>query len=158
LVTRSDVQVCCALTNAYSADLRKLAQSGTPLYLYIFSEARQVRKDSLVASAGAENRVEFDLVAKQYRVTRSARKDTVVQSGLDSALGVSVQFEGVQALPKEKVQPAESYYFVVWAVLGKARVEAFGGKEIDLMYFWNYTRPTLTTEAFKGEQFLAFPK
>jgi hypothetical protein len=158
LLTRDDVRVRCTVANAYSGELRKLAQSGTPILLYVFAEARQVRKDSLVSNAVAENKLELDLVAKQYRVTRSAGQDTVVSPNLDSALAATARCSGLAVLPKEKVQPATSYYFVVWAVLGKTRVEALANKEIDLMYFWRYNRPTLKTEPFKGEQFLASTK
>jgi hypothetical protein len=158
IVTRQDVMVSCEVANAFPADIKKLAQSGTPILLYVFAEARQVQKDSLVGSAVAEKRLEYDLVAKQYRVTGGGGGDTLTFAILDSALAACAGFARIAVLPKDKIKPDKSYYFIMWAVLGKAKVEALANKEIDLMYFWNYQRPSLRTDPFKGGQFLAFPK
>jgi hypothetical protein len=156
VITRQDVMVSCDVANAFTADLKKLAQSGTPILLYVFAEARQVQKDSLVGNTAAEKRLEYDLVAKQYRVT--GRGDTLAFTSLDSALAACAGFARLAVLPKDKINPDKSYYFIMWAVLGKAKVEALANREIDLMYFWNYQRPSLRTDPFKGGQFLAFPK
>jgi hypothetical protein len=158
VVTSQEVRAGCDVVNAYPLELRKLAQSGTPILLYVFTEARQVRKDSLVGSCAAENGIEYDLLAKQYRVRRSVQADTLLFSNLDSALAASARFNGMNVIPKEKIDPQKSYYFIMWAVLGKTKVEALGNKEIDLMYFWNYSRPSLRTDPFLGEQFLAIPQ
>jgi hypothetical protein len=157
-VTLKDVKVSCSVVNAYPQEMKRLALSGTPVLLYVFTEARQVEKDSLVATVAAENRIEYDLVDKRCRLVRSASGDTLIFSSLDSALTASTAFGRVAVLSKMQIRADRSYYFIMWAVLGKTRVEALGNREIDLMYFWNYKRPTLRTDPFKGEQFLAFPK
>jgi hypothetical protein len=158
VVTRQDVMVGCQVANAFPAQIKKLAQSGTPILLYVFAEARQVKKDSLVGSVVAEKRLEYDLVARQYRVTGGGGKDTLTFASPDSALAACAGFARLAVLPKDKIKPDKSYYFIMWAVLGRVKVEALANKEIDLMYFWNYKRPTLRTGPFKGGQFLAFPK
>jgi hypothetical protein len=158
IVTGKNVAVNCTVANAFTKDLKKLAQSGTPLFLYVFVEARTAGNDSLVASSGAENLIVYDLVAKRFLVKRSTDRDTAVFPTPDSALSCSSRFTGVSVLAKEEIFARTSYYFIVWAVLGKARVEALGNNEIDLMYFWNYKRPTIKTEPFTGERFLEVQK
>lgn len=158
MVTSQSVAVDCAIANAYTKDLKKLAESGTPILLYLFIEARLLANDSLVATSGAENLLLYDLVKKRFYVKRSSEKDTMAFSALDSALSYSSAFLNVRVLAKEEISAQESYYFIVGGVLGKARVEALANNTIDLMYFWNYKRPTIKTEPFKGVQFLGIQK
>ncbi len=157
-VTRTEVRMRCTVANAYSTELRKLAQSGTPIVMYLFTEARRVRKDSVVGSAAVESRLEYDLVSRRYRVIKSVGRDTIASFAIDSAVSAACEFDGLVVLSKDAVKPDASYYFTVWAILGKSSVEVLGGKEIDLMYFWSYRRPTLKTEPIKGDQILALPK
>jgi hypothetical protein len=154
-VTQQDVKVSCVVTNAFGPELKKLAQSGTPILLYVFTQMKQADRDSLVTDNVVENRLEYDLAKKKYLLKQGVSGDSAAFEDIDSAIASASAFRMVPVLAKDRVMPDKSYYFIMWAVLGKTRVEALGNKNIDLMYFWDYKRPTLRTDSFMGTQFLA---
>jgi Domain of unknown function (DUF4390) len=157
-VTQHDIRISCVVAHAFTRDLRKLAQSGTPIFLYVFAQVEQVDNDSLMTATVTENRLVYDLSRKKYILKRSNAEDTLSFDNIDSALAAASTFAAMPLLTKEIVVPDKSYYFIIWAVLGKTRVEALENKDIDLMYFWDYKRPTLRTAPFRGTQLLATPE
>ena len=158
LVTQQDIKVSCFVAHAFARDLRKLSQSGTPILLYIFTQVKQADNDSLVSTMVVENSLVYDLARKKYFMKQNIAADTLSFANTDSALAAASTLAMVPVLTKDKVNADKSYYFIMWAVLGSARVEALGNKDIDLMYFWDYKRPTLRTEPFRGTQLLASPE
>jgi hypothetical protein len=156
-VTHQDIRVSCVVAHAFARDLKKLAQSGTPILLYVFTQVKQADNDSLVTATVVENSLVYDLARKKYFMKQNIAGDTLSFGDIDSALAAASSFVMMPVMTKEKAGPDKSYYFIMWAVLGKTRVEALGNKDIDLMYFWNYKRPTLRTDPFLGAQLLATP-
>ena len=156
-VTQQDIRVSCVVAHAFARDLRKLAQSGTPILLYVFTQVKQADNDSLVTATVVENRLVYDLARKRYFMKQNSAQDTLSFDELDSALAAASTFAMIPVMTKDRTGPDKSYYFIMWAVLGKTRIEALGNKDIDLMYFWDYKRPTLRTEPFAGTQLLATP-
>jgi hypothetical protein len=156
-VTQLDIRVSCTVSHAFARDLRKLAQSGTPILLYVFTQVKQADNDSLVTTTVVENRLVYDLARKKYFMKQNIVNDTLSFADPDSALAAASTFAMIPVLAKDRTVPDKSYYFITWAVLGKTRVEALGNKDIDLMYFWDYKRPTLRTDPFRGTQLLALP-
>jgi hypothetical protein len=154
-ITQQDVRVSCAVSNAFTKDLRKLTRSGTPILLYVFSQVKQAGHDSLVAGMVIENMLVYDLAKKKYLLKQGLAKDTLSFANQDSAIAAASSFPMMPVMPKAGIVPDKAYYFILWAVLGKARVEALGNKDIDLMYFWDYKRPSLKTDPFLGTQLLA---
>jgi hypothetical protein len=96
----------------------------------------------------------YDVIERCYRVSRYPARDTVVFDNLDSAVAASAAMVGVPLFSLEKINPGEYYTIVTYAVLGKTLVEALHDKQIDLMYYWDYKRPSFRTEKIKGAQLL----
>ena len=154
VVAGNEVRATCAVRNAYPRDLRKLAQSGTDITIYLFVDVKLEVKDAKVAGVVAENHLLFDPVAAIYTVRRSSTRDTLRFASLDSAIEASSAFGNLGLLPVGLIDPQARYAFSIYAVLGKVRVEALKGNEIDLMYYWNYKRPILGTQPVPGAAFL----
>ena len=152
VLTARDVRMNCAINNAYPDELKKLAETGTPIYLYVFAELKW-NGDVSVSKTFVESRLYYDLGAKRYLVTKSGIADTSLSSGLDSAITAAAVFKGIPLFQLSAIQQNEVYQIEIYAVLGKTRVEALENKEIDLMYYWNYKRPVIRTEKLSGKQF-----
>jgi hypothetical protein len=138
------------LANAWPTDLKKLARTGTEIVLYLLVETRLNPGNKIVGRVTVEHRLQYDAVARSYIVISNPPADTADFGALDSALIASVTFDNVSAMLKSSLNAGAEYSFVIYAVLGTTKVEALDNSDIDLMYFWNYRRPTAETERFPG--------
>jgi hypothetical protein len=154
VVVRQNVLVSCALINGYPKRLRDLAQAATPVLLYVTVELRDETESTPVVNRTEESILTFDLVGKTYTVSHSRGAEPMRYSALDSALAGAALFREVPVAPIAEIAADHWYHLVIYAVLGKARIEALGNKEVDLMYYWDYKRPMVKTERFKGEELL----
>jgi len=150
MVTDRDVRLSGEVRNAFTRDLRKLAATGAEIPLYLYVEVRQPRVDKPLRTAVAGNSLTYDLIDKKYRVVGSAGSDTLWFGTLDSAVTRACAFGDIEVIPLTEVRADGQYYFSVYGVLGKARVEALQGNTIDLMQYWDYKRPGVRTEAYAG--------
>jgi hypothetical protein len=73
-------------------------------------------------------------------------------ANIDTAIAEASMFYEVPVITPERIHADQEYWLNVYAILGKTRIEALGNKEIDLMYYWDYKRPSIKTEAFTGDQ------
>ena len=74
--------------------------------------------------------------------------------GVKCSSWVNVSFRHVPVAPLGLIHEHKSYHISTHAVLGKAKVEALQKRDIDLMYYWEFKRPSMRTEKFTGRQFL----
>ncbi len=153
-VVNRAVSVSCSVSNAFTPELKKLAASGTPILLYMFADLKQQGSDSVIAATAVESRCDYDLATRMFRIIHSVQNDTVYFVNVDSALADAARFKKIPVSPAQNLSRDKAYYFVLYSVLGKTRVEALQNNTIDLMYFWNYKRPSLKTESFAGSQFM----
>jgi hypothetical protein len=150
LMTGTAVSVTCRIDNAYPAELKKLAGTGTAIIMYLFVETRQSRDNRIVSTVSAENSLLYDAVSGNYLIVRKPVLDTLRFHSLDSAVTASAMFTRIPVATKDKFAGDRSYSFILYGVLGKTSVEALNGGAVDLMYFWNYRRPMARTEPFDG--------
>ena len=152
-VAAREVRMSLALENAYPDELKKLAGTGTVVPLYVYVELLEGKKKAPVNTAVIESRVWYDLINREYRVTKNFTPDTMVFQAPDSALAAAARFENFAVFNLDKIQKREKYSLNIYAVLGKARVEALEGHHMDLMYYWDFKRPSARTEPYAGNMF-----
>ena len=152
VITKQHLIVNCRLLDGYPRQLRHLAQSSTPILVYLFVELRGQGKTGPTLSSVTESMLSYDNVAKVYKIKMSNRDDTLVRSTLDSAVDRAGDFREMSLGFPGTLNPAQEYQFVLFAVLGKAPIDALEGKAVDLMYYWDYKRPTVKTEWYRGAQ------
>lgn len=152
------VRVSCSLQDAFSNDLKKLAESGTEILLYINLDLKDAGTRKNIRSVMAENSLVYNLVSKQFCVSQNRGADTLKYAALDSALSALGRFKEIPLISTSQIRPERSYYVEMFSVLGKVKVPALQNKEIDLMYFWSFKRPTARTEMIPGNQFLKVKK
>jgi hypothetical protein len=150
IIAPREIRLSCVLSNAWPADLKKLARTGTDIILYLIIETRRNPGNTVVGRVTVERRLQYDAVARSYIVISNPPADTADFGALDSALIASVTFDNVPAMPKASLDAGAEYSFVIYGVLGTTKVEALDNSGIDLMYFWNYRRPMAETERFRG--------
>lgn len=153
-VTREEIRLDCGLRNAFPEELRNLIATATPVYVYVFVEFHDAGRGEVVQKTVAENRVQYDMVAKRCCVVRSTAPDSLCYSTLDSVMGIAGDFRGVTVARKSSLRKDASYTVTAYAVLGKTLVEALGNREIDCMFYWDYKRPSFETEKITGRQLL----
>jgi hypothetical protein len=154
ILTSQDVRVSAELQNGYTPDLKRFAQTSTPILLYFFIELHRPKVDEPDARVVLENSLVYDMIRKEYCVKLGESRDTVRFGALDSAARAVCTFRDVPVCLLDALDPAASYYVLAYAVLGKTTVEALHNKPIDLMYYWDYKRPSFRTEPYRGEQLL----
>ncbi|MBD3420809.1 MAG: DUF4390 domain-containing protein [Chitinivibrionales bacterium] len=152
ILSASEIRLSTQIQNAFSKDLKKLANSGTRILIYLFIETREARGDRVVHKVVQSRELLYDLVDKQYAIVRN-EIDTTTLATIDAAMIASTTFHNIAVAPVDIIDAQKRYYFVAYGVLGKTTVEALEGKELDLMYFWNYRRPTIRTQRFDGSRF-----
>jgi hypothetical protein len=157
-VVQQQVLVTCRLVNPYPKQLRELAMTATPVLLYVTFELRDVAERDPLVTHVEESVLAYDLVGKTFTVSRSGGSGPLRVAGLDSAIAVAADFHEVSMVPLGQITADHLYQMVIYAVLGKTRVEALDNKEVDLMYYWDYKRPMIKTEKFKGEALLQLKK
>ncbi len=151
-LTDDKILLSCRLSNAFNDELSKLAASGTEIPLYLMVETRG--DDGVVERATVQRTLVFDILQGRFLLLAHPPPDTARFSSRDSALAAFTRFNNVPALSLEKIQPRGRYSFVIYAILGKTRVEALEGGSLDLMYYWRYRRPLIKTEPFRGSELL----
>ncbi|MFH0919367.1 MAG: DUF4390 domain-containing protein [Fibrobacterota bacterium] len=150
-LTEQRIEMSVSVSNAFPADLRKLAESGTEIPFYIYAEVMETGKETPVRKTVLENRFTFDLVRKHYRVTKNTRADTLVFSTLDSALVAAASAERFFLISPDALRGQSSYFISLYAILGTTRVEALQNSTLDLMYYWDFKRPSARTQSYTGE-------
>jgi hypothetical protein len=155
VITAGEVRLNCALANAFPKELKKLAQTATPVVVYLFIEIQNGDRRQPAKKITVESRLVYDMIGHAYCVTGSRSLDTLRFALLDSAIAASMSFKDVPLLSKKEVRSDLAYTVTAQAVLGKVRVEALDNQEIDCMYYWDYKRPSLKTEEIAGEQLIA---
>jgi hypothetical protein len=157
-VAPTAITMNCSLIHAFSPELKELANTGTPVLLYLFVELYENNQKQPVAAVAVESSLLYDLVARQYRVFFSPGGDTLIFGSLDSAIAASCSFKNVLLISLDRIREIAAYHIVSFAILGKTRVEALRNREIDLMYYWDFRRPSMKTDEFSGKQLLALRK
>ncbi|OGJ84895.1 MAG: hypothetical protein A2487_07270 [Candidatus Raymondbacteria bacterium RifOxyC12_full_50_8] len=155
IVVGEEVKMSCGLHNAFPDELKKLAATGTEIPLYFFIEIKTSPSQGTLHQTIIEHTLRYDLIAKQYWVVRKPAMDTLGFASADSAIAQACTFPRFSAFPLSIIDKDKMYTITSYAVLGKAMVEALENHSIDLMYYWNYKRPTIKTEKIPGGQFLA---
>jgi hypothetical protein len=158
ILSGNEIKVNCAVTNALPQDLKRLAESGTQILIYLTLDLRDATDRTSVNRAIVENSLRYDLINKRYIVVSSVDNDTLEYTAPDSALASFTRFLKVPVAATKKISADHTYYIEMFSMLGKVRVEAVGNKEIDLMYFWNFKRPSVRTEKMEGVNLLPAKK
>lgn len=154
VVVSEKVLVNCRLENAFPKELVALVQSATPVLLYVTLELRDVKGREPVTAKVEESVLSYDLAAKRFSVAHSRAIEPLAFSTLDSAVAAAGSFLNVPLGTLGQIAADREYQLVIYAVLGKTRVEALDNKEIDLMYYWDYKRPMIKTEKFRGGELI----
>jgi hypothetical protein len=149
-----EVMVSCLLENAYSDELRKIAATGTAVPLYIYINLKDSRTSGLVQQKVVETSLQYDIIQALYRVTRSMTRDTLVFPALDSAAKAACTVMECPAFSVAGLSKGGEYFIEIYAVLGRVNVAALKDNEVDLMYYWDFKRPLIRTEAISGAQFI----
>jgi hypothetical protein len=153
-IAQNEISVQCRVVNAYPHQLKELVKTSTPVYLYLYIELRDGTDNRIVSQYTVESILVYDMITKRYSVKQSSAQDTLRLIDLDSALTAASSFDNVPVMATGKIDSDREYWLNVYAILGKTRVEALDNKEIDLMYYWDYKRPSIKTEAFTGGELL----
>ena len=154
ILSRQEVKIKIGLKNALSGELLKLASTGTIIPIYVYIDLIHDGDDHLVNRTIMETRLYHDLSRRCYGIVKNSGRDTLYRSTLDSAAEAACMNETFHAFQSGIVNPDEYYYVNIYAILGKTVVEALGNNNMDLMYYWNFKRPSIRTETFKGENFI----
>jgi hypothetical protein len=158
IISQSGISVQCQVVNAYPKQLKELAKTSTPVYLYLYIELREGKDNKTVSQHTEESVLVYDIINRRYCVKQSSVPDTVRIANIDSALAEASMFYEVPVITPDRISAGQEYWLNVYAILGKTRIEALDNKEIDLMYYWDYKRPSIKTEAFAGKQLLSAMK
>lgn len=151
IIAAEEVRLTCLLANAFPPELKNLAQTATPVVIYLVVSVSESDTRRMVKKITAENRMVYDMITRRYCVFKSVTRDTVWLGTIDSAVTASVTFAEIPILSRRDIRKESSYVFAAQAILGKTRVEALDNKAIDCMYYWNYKRPTFSTSAIRGD-------
>jgi len=158
IITAEEIRLTCMLANAFPLELRNLAQTATPVVIYVVVTVSESDTRRTIKKVTAESRMVYDMITRRYCVVRSMAQDTVCLGTIDSAVAASVTFSEIPVISRQEIRKEPSYVFTAQAIIGKTRVEALDNKYIDCMYYWNYKRPTFTTRAIRGDRLAATVK
>lgn len=152
LVSGNEVRLHCLVQNALPQELKPLAATGGTVPLYIYVSVRRENDKALVRSMLIENRLLLDLKASRFRVARSCVPETLTFASLDSAAKSFATVTQCPVLNLKECEAGQRYYFEAYAILGEMKVAALNDSKVDLMYYWNFKRPSFRTEplALKG--------
>lgn len=153
-IAQQEIRMTIQLEGAFPEELKKLAASGTVVPIYLYADLIQDGLEKPVFRNILESRLDYDFSLRRFQIIRSWTGDTLTIQYLDSALLYAGQFKQFPLFPVNLIRENKSYFISVSALLGKTRVDALNGHEMDLMYYWNFKRPSLRTEKFPGKTFL----
>jgi hypothetical protein len=158
IVAAEEIRLTCMLKNAFPLELRNLAQTATPVVIYVVVTVSESDTRRAIKKVTVESRMVYDMITRRYCVTKNSARDTVWRGTIDSAVAESAAFIEIPVISRKEIRKKPSYVFAAQAILGKTRVEALDNKEIDCMYYWNYKRPAFTTRAIGGDRLAAAVK
>jgi hypothetical protein len=154
LIMGQEIKINVSLKNVFSPELLKLAASGTQIPLYVYVDLIREKEAQPVFQSIWEARLFYDFVGKRYCVLKSPGKDTLFLSSLDSAMSAASTITAFPIFPSRLIQANAFYHISLYSILGKTTVEALSNQDMDLMYYWDFKRPSLRTVKYKGETFL----
>jgi hypothetical protein len=158
IITAEEIRLTCMLTNAFPLELKNLAQTATPIVIYLVVMVSESDTKRTIKKVTVESRMVYDMITRRYCIIKRIARDTVCLGTIDSAVAAAVTFSDIPVISRQEIKKELSYIFTAQAILGKTRVEALDNKEIDCMYYWNYKRPTFTTRAIRGDRLAAAVK
>jgi hypothetical protein len=154
ILSEQEAKIKIGLKNALTGELLKLASSGTTIPLYIYVDLMKENAKDPFYRTIVEIELNYDFPSKHYNIRRTSSKDTLHVSTLDSAVQTACFFPPFTIFPINILDRNESYHINIYAILGKTTVEALGNNNMDLMYYWDFKRPSIKTEKYKGESFI----
>jgi hypothetical protein len=154
LLTEQDARIKIGMKNALTGELLKLASTGITIPLYLYVDLMRENGKEPVSRTVIETELLYDFAGKHYNIRRNIAKDTLSCSTLDSAVKEVCSFPPFSIFPVKLLDRNGYYYLNVYSILGKTTVEALGNNNMDLMYYWDFKRPSIKTEKYKGESFI----
>jgi hypothetical protein len=154
VITSQEVRMNISLQNALTGELLTLSSTGTTIPIYLYVDLMRDGLDEPVNRRILETRLQYDFTIKQYRIIKGGHDDTVICSTRDSAIAAACGYQDLSIFSANLLDANADYYINIYAVLGKTTVEALGNNAMDLMYYWNFKRPSLRTAKYKGGQFI----
>ena len=154
ILSEQEAKIKIGLKNALTGELLKLASSGTTIPLYIYVDLMKENAKEPAFRTIVEIELNYDFAAKRYNVRRNLSQDTLYVSTLDSAVQAVSFLPAFPIFPTAILDRNEFYHLNIYSILGKTTVEALGNNNLDLMYYWDFKRPSIKTEKYKGESFI----
>jgi hypothetical protein len=138
-----------------SPEIRELLKTGLGIPLELSVDFYEMPEAGALNSTAATRIFGMDLVNENYFVVRdSAAADTVWNQTLKEGLAAHGQFKDMLLAHRSQIQKEKQYQIVLTARLKKVNMGALGGKEVDLMKFWDYKEAQLKTEPFYGKELI----
>lgn len=133
------VAVSCAVQKGLSDDLGRMIDSGTPVTLQFVCRVVRRPGHQEIARVSSHRTVAYDVSEGTYRIVLTS-PDTSWQVTSTSFSDESPFFrlDSTRLCPLEALEDGAVYSILVESSLDPIRVEAMGGKEFNLMAFWNF--------------------
>ena len=154
-VEAGQVIVKTKLLNAFPEELNEVFLSGTTVILK-FKISLKEKNGQIIEEKELFHKVYYDLVKKEYTVIVSSQfpgfKPAVPKTTAD-ILEMKRWFRelNVKLIPEEKILPKKLYVIEIEASLLPIEIMALKDKKYDLMSFWEYKVPKVTSQVVLKE-------
>jgi hypothetical protein len=155
VLSDSTLLLSTQVTQPMNDDLRALLKSGLGIPLELTLDFFQLPEPGAINNSAATRVFSMDVVTEKYFVVNeAAHSDTLWAGSLREGLEIHGRFKDLLVAHAAQIQKDRQYQIVLTAHLKKVNMKALGGKELDLMKFWDYQAAQLKTDAFYGSELI----
>jgi hypothetical protein len=152
-VDQSNISLSVSLKNGIDEEMRKMIAAGTPIPLFLLIDLEDTEQNTIVTNIKHMNLLQYNPVNYEYSIfNQSGLKKYFTD--IDSAIKAFAQFRDVHICSLSIINKESQYVIKIQSLLGTTKIDALGGNDFDLMYYWDYKRPSLKTEPVSGKLFM----
>lgn len=144
------VAVSCAVQKGLCDDLRRMVDSGTPVTLQFACKLIRSPGHHEIARVAARRTVTYDVSDGTYRTVLTSPDTSwqVTSTSFDDA-SPFFRLDTTRLCQLDALQDDAVYSILIESYLDPIRVQAMGGKEFNLMSFWDFKRLGASSSDFR---------
>lgn len=147
-----ELVISARLVNCFSEDLDTIFKSGREIRIYYHVELLDATDGNPVEERTFYHAIRYSLVEDVYEIFHSNNEGRTAGLTLERAKEMMSVIDDVAVFPSSGLSSGTPYTVKITAYIEKIRLPGMD-EELNLMFYWNSLRPTVTSGPFTKDLF-----
>ena len=150
IITNDNTNIVCSaqLSNCFQDDFDKIFNSGQIIQMTFIVNLYEKNNKSPLVSREFYHQVKYDLVDHFYELYLSETEEKLHYTKLSEVKHKLINISNFEVIELDELESGKKYYIEIIASLSKIYLDAVK-KNINLMIFWNFKKPTYISDFFE---------